>query len=203
MIKEALKKQINHFTYFFEDFRGRNKAPESLVTDIVCNLDVQIFEPNQTIIDFGSKVEYLYLIQKGKCNLYGRFNTTDGQRHEAHIVSFYKRGWYGDFQIFLDIQASQFQLRAEKTPKRSLRGDEDVIKLYKLEGKTLNKLAVEYKEFGRYMVLRAMRRRSYFLSVLEEIQQYMELSLKKPEFMFSELANDNMQFNGLSSPEQN
>ena len=92
-----MSKQIKYFTFFFEDFRSGDRAPKKFISEVVCNLDMTIYKPFDVVIGMGQKVNDLCLIQSGKCNLYGLIKTTDEREHWAHIVSFKKKSWYGDF----------------------------------------------------------------------------------------------------------
>ena len=50
-----------------------------------------------------------------------------------------------------------------------------------LAGNKLLDLCNEYPDYGRYMVFRATQRRSYFIKVLNEIENEVELQLKEAE----------------------
>ena len=50
------------FAYFFKDFDTRIQAPLAFVTQVVCNLDVALYEPGEVIVPYGFLVEDLVMI---------------------------------------------------------------------------------------------------------------------------------------------
>lgn len=50
-----------------------------------------------------------------------------------------------------------------------------------LKGDKLIDLCNEYPSYGRYLVLRATQRRAYFIKVLNEIENEVELQMKEAD----------------------
>ena len=167
MVLKVLGKQMSTFEFFFQDFAGKDKAPESFMISVLTNLDSRLFDKGSVLIEENGKVEDLIVAGEGKLKLYG-FYDHRGERHKMHIVNLPVCSWYGDFQILLDLESS-FQLEAGSSKKNSSYGA-NIVQVYKLKGDTLLELAQDYPLFRRFLVVRATRRRSQFLQVFEEMK---------------------------------
>ena len=86
------------FTYFLEDFRGKNKAPLPFLVGVLTNLDCQMFKPNSVIVPANRPVEDLVIVEQGTCYLYGFSPSRDKEYLEKNIVvKLPRRSWYGEF----------------------------------------------------------------------------------------------------------
>ena len=104
VVKVVLKEHIETFSYFFEDFRGGNKAHMSFVAGVVTSLDYAIYKPGEVIVPAFQPVDSLVMIQSGSCNLNG-FN----EKQNHLIVKLPSKSWYGEMQILLNLN-STFEL---------------------------------------------------------------------------------------------
>ena len=95
------------FEFFFEDFRGKNKAPWSFMVGVLTNLDCAMYKPGDVIIPVRKKVEELIIIEQGYCKLYA-FSPSRDKTHEEKqlVVRLPSKSWYGEFQILLNLESS-------------------------------------------------------------------------------------------------
>ena len=73
---------------------------------MLTNLDMSLYEPGHVIIDKGEDVEELRVVVSGKCLLFGYYSSKDGEEHKALITKIPEKGWFGDFQILLDLEST-------------------------------------------------------------------------------------------------
>ena len=106
---------MHAFAFFFEDFAGKNKAPEDFIVGILTQLTMSLYRPGDIILRQNEKVEDLILIEKGSCNLYG-FQKYEGEIEKLLIAKLIEFGWYGDYHILLEVE-SKFELEAGKISK--------------------------------------------------------------------------------------
>lgn len=156
---------------------------------MLTNLDSQLYRVGETVIDYHDKVEKLMLIQSGKCDL----NSLLDQRNskiEVRIVRLLESSWYGDFQILLDLESS-FRLVAAQSnlPEDEVGGQsnskqaqfKDFVHILSFKGKKFLKLLKQYPQWKRFLILRAAHRRSYFMLVLSELKNEIELLSKEKD----------------------
>ena len=74
------------------------------------------------ILEKSEKVDSLLLIQSGKCNLNGFIHSRARGHMKVLIVSLLESSWYGDFQIFQDME-SIFELMAAEGSDASLKSE--------------------------------------------------------------------------------
>lgn len=103
---------------------------------------------------------------------------------KVHVVTLPESSWYGDFQILLDLESSFTVEAGESNFEKNSHGRKnmvfkDFVHIYQLEGKFLVQLCEEYPAYKRLLVLRATQRRAYFLKVLEEMHNLIELRMKQ------------------------
>lgn len=115
LVNNVLLDQSLAFTYFFEDFQERQRAPKNFIMKVLTQLTSVMFKPDDMIIEYRKKVSDLIVIQRGDCNLYGveRIDTgnQDSDLEKFHVVTLPEQSWFGDFQVLLDVESS-FQLEA-------------------------------------------------------------------------------------------
>ena len=59
------------FDFFFQDFAGKNKAPESFIVDVLTHLDSRLYTQGEVIFAENAKVDDLVVVASGKLNLFG------------------------------------------------------------------------------------------------------------------------------------
>ena len=70
-MKIVLKEHMETLQFFFEDFKGRNKAYMPFIAGVVTNLDYAIYKLGEVIIPAFQPVDSLVIIQSGSCNING------------------------------------------------------------------------------------------------------------------------------------
>ena len=149
---------------------------------VLTNLDSQLYSADDIIVDFDQKLDSLLFIESGQCDLIGRINSRN-EKFEVKIVRLFERSWYGDFQVFNDLE-SKLKLKAVKD-KKSLQNEaaqarfHGFVHILKLNGEDLKDLCYRYPIFSRFLVQRATYRRTYFIKVLHEFEHEVELQLKE------------------------
>ena len=105
---------------------------------------------------------------------------------KIRLVKLFEKSWFGDFNIILDIPCA-FQLEANN-PKEILEPELDkkqknhftnYVQIFKLSGKSLIRLCDEHPDFLTFCMKRAVHRRSYLTSILDEAISQIKLSEKK------------------------
>lgn len=129
--------------------------------------------PGKVIFEANSIVRRLIVIHKGKCNLFGFYDLSEYEMAKIRLVKLVKRSWFGDFQIFSDLPTTLQLEAAGKIDKK-----EDIVYLYTIDSDKLLELTRPYPAFRSHLTVRATQRRSYFLSVLDEVRQQLELQRK-------------------------
>ena len=90
------------------------------------------------------------------------------------IVSLLESSWYGDFQILLDVESS-FQLVAADYNHKDNPQFKGFVHILSLKRTKLVKLCKMNPDWNDFLVIRASHRRSWFMQVLEELQNEVEL----------------------------
>ena len=93
------------FEFFFQDFVGKNKAPEAFMMNVVANLDSRLFETGHVLIEENEKVKDLIVVGEGKLKLFGFYEERD-ERTKMLIVKLPECSWFGDYQILLNLESS-------------------------------------------------------------------------------------------------
>ena len=135
---------------------------------VLTSLDSRLFETGHVLIEENEKVKDLIIAAEGKLKLYGFYDHRD-ERIKMHIVNLPVRSWFGDYQIMLNLESS-FQLEAGKSHKNSHYG-KYIVQVYKINAEALLDIAQEYPLFRRFLLMRATKRRSHFIHILEEMKQ--------------------------------
>ena len=78
-----------------------------------------------------------------------------------------EKSWFGDFNIFFD-EPSHFLLEAKQTTNLA-KGNQHV-EILKINCDTLKEISLQYPEWRKFLALRAIRRRAYFMTQLDEIK---------------------------------
>ena len=81
-MKAVLGNYLKTFEFFFEDFRGKNKAPMSFMVGVLTNLDCAMYKPGDVIIPVRKKVEELIIIEQGYCKLFAFIPSRDNKTHD-------------------------------------------------------------------------------------------------------------------------
>ena len=89
--------------FFFNDYRLKAFAPETLIMEFVTKLGMEMYLPGEDILVPGKKVNALRIIGKGSCILWGM---DDRSQIEYKICKLPKMSWYGDFNVFLHLKTT-------------------------------------------------------------------------------------------------
>ena len=110
VVEMVLVNERKTFAFFFEDFIGKRKAPAMFIYNVLTNLTSSIYSPGDVIYRFGEKIRKLIVISSGQCNLFKQ-NTPlspdeDKIKSQKILLAILpERSWYGDFQIFHDLDS--------------------------------------------------------------------------------------------------
>jgi len=186
----------NLFHYFFEDYFYKVSAPTFFRVQMLANLKTQFYKHDEVVVERNSKMTDFLLIAEGACNLVGFYESEIGREHSVNLLKLPTKSWYGETLILLNIQNS-LELRATTEDiKRNKKGANtrfsSYVKIFKLPADMLVALTDEYPEFGKFLILRATKRRAHFLQVLETRQKQAELRRK-----ISQYQGETDRFNGL------
>lgn len=62
LIRVLLPKHREVFAFFFEDYLAQTKAPSAFITEVLSNLDSELYTPGKTIISYGEQVHQMVLV---------------------------------------------------------------------------------------------------------------------------------------------
>ena len=160
-----------------------SKAPENFIVSVLTQLDSVLYEPGEVIVGYKNQVHDLFFIAQGVASLNGYFDNSEGETKKMCIVRLREGSWYGEFQILLGVE-SNFELEASFPhdrhswyPKRE--DYQNFIQIFKLSKNVIKNLHKEFPEFSRFLILRALQRRCFFMKVFQHSQNYLEFKRKR------------------------
>ena len=128
--------------YFFRDLNNKNKCPNSFIERIVINLDMELYQPGETIVTPGQQIENLRFVYQGSCLLYGKdsFESKD----EFFVCKLPTGSWFGDYQILLNLKNTwRLVAHIKQKNKESYydeTADKNMVQIYSLKGSTWKKI---------------------------------------------------------------
>ena len=164
--------------FFFEDKYENVTAPRDFVVRVLTNLQSALYMPHEVIVGYKEPVDALIFISRSKCRLYGFYKDGENNKtHKIYILRLRTGSWFGDFQIFNNV-TSMFQLEAGVKSKFKAHKNK-YVNVYKLPGEKLEYMLEDYPSFRKFLLQRALMRRSYMLKVLNENIFFNEVKQKK------------------------
>ena len=75
------------------------------MVNVLTHLDSELYKPGEIIVPFDGKIEEMIVVASGNLNLYGLYDHR-GETHKMLIAHLPYQSWYGDFQIFLNVEST-------------------------------------------------------------------------------------------------
>ena len=177
-VDAVLGDTVNRIKFFFNDLNDVNDCPRSFIVRIVTELDMELFHPDETIIEPGQVIKYLRFVSQGSCMIYGKDNVMD--KNEFFVCKLPQGSWFGDYQILLNLKC-QWRLVAHMKKAKQVydtNADKYMIQMLTLKDKTFLKILQEYPELRRNILKRATVRRAHFIRIFKEVKHIYLLNKK-------------------------
>ena len=147
------------------DFR----FPKPFVIKVVTNLSSQLYMEHEKIFEYGRPLDSLVFASVGSLDLHGYFKMHDGDVVRQKVVTIPPGGWFGDYQILLNLRSSWDLEAGQKNKNEKISGISDQqIQVFKLADTKFRKICDEYPDIRAHILTRSQLRRQFFLKVFNE-----------------------------------
>eukprot|EP00347_Sterkiella_histriomuscorum_P018484 403345342 len=159
------------FKDFQQQFRGFFQHCErGFLNELIINMYCRIYEPDQTVIQYGHKVHELYFIREGQVSLYNRYLNKDFILLPQYSV-------FGDYQIFYDLKSNiNFKTKSKG----------ENVRFMCVAKKVFLNLCDLFPITAENLRVQGLRRRAFFTKAMEQLDskssknlQALKRSIKK------------------------
>ena len=179
LVKSTLYNTIDTMEFFLNDYKTNTVAPDTLVTELVTKLDMELYLPGENIVVPDQTIHYLRFIAKGSCILWGYDKETD---LDYKVCKLPEKSWFGDYNIFLSLKAT-FRLQAYK-PVRNKQAvtkeiDDGRVHMLTIKGEDFMEIINRYPEMRKFLLVRSVARRAHFRKMKQETKNIYQILNKE------------------------
>ena len=178
LVKSTLYSTIDTMEFFLNDYKTDTMAPDTLVTELVTKLDMELWLPGENIIVPDQTIYYIRFIAKGSCILWGYDRDTE---IDYKVCKLPEKSWFGDYNVFLSLKAT-FRLQAYKPIRKKNEtdgADDGRVHMLTIKGDDFMEIINRYPEMRKFLLVRSVARRAHFRKMKQETKNIYEILMKE------------------------
>ncbi|CDW76539.1 cation channel family protein [Stylonychia lemnae] len=186
------KMQTELCTTIFKEFQQSFRlffdfCERGFINELIINMYCRIYQPEATIVPYGSKFSEIYFIREGGVRMFNKFRIQDFMFLPQYQI-------FGDYQILYDLKSNIVFQTAKNYP---------VTRFMCVSKKVLLRLCSEYPITGDNLRQRGLERRKFFMDAMEKLDKLTPLKAlgKSLKEKFKIKLQQQLGLLGLQAPE--